>query len=489
MRSLRLVAFLAIPAQLAFGQTTPARSGELTLVQAIETAHRNNPNFLTTENNLRNSVAQVRESYAALLPSASTSFSTNYQQGGTQLVQGIAIGGSGDTYQSSYRLNLSYNINGSVAFAPRAARAGRDASEADITSAAALLRSQVTSQYISALKSQATADLTDSLLITAQGQLDLANAKSAVGAGTIVDIRTAEVGVGQAQVNQVIAHNNAQVDKVRLFQFMGVPANPDVKLTTTFPTSQPDFSLDSLLVLAHQVNPDLAADRSRQYASQMNVRSAQMSYLPTLSVGTGWGGNSVSYADDNFLINSRAAATASNFASCMSFDSLRTAVGLSSAPCGSGQLSAAQIDAIRAGNNRFPFRFDRNPIGVGATLSFPIFNNYQREANLEQARVQRDNATYALKARNLQLTTDVTNTYLTLVAASKTVQLQEQNAIKAAQELAAVQERYKVGAATFLEVTTSRGLYEQAQIGRVNAIYDYHTAFANLEQAVGRPLR
>jgi outer membrane protein TolC len=76
-----------------------------------------------------------------------------------------------------------------------------------------------------------------------------------------------------------------------------------------------------------------------------------------------------------------------------------------------------------------------------------------------------------------------------LIAAAKTVQLQEQTAQKASEELAAVEERYKVGAATFLEVTTSRGSYETAQIGRVNSIYDYHTAFANLESAVGRPLR
>ncbi|HXT14007.1 MAG TPA: TolC family protein [Gemmatimonadaceae bacterium] len=487
MRSMRLVALLAIPAQLAFAQA-PARS-ELTLEDAIATAHRNNPNYLTTENNLRNSVSQVRQAYSALLPSANTSFSTRYQQGGTQFVQGVAIGGSGDTYQSSYQLGLSYNINGAVAFAPRAARAGRDAAEADITSAAALLRSQVTTQYIQALKSQAQADLTDSLLSTATGQLDLANAKMAVGAATIVDVRNAEVGVGQAQVNQVIAHNNAQIDKVRLFQLMGVPANPDAKLTTTFSTALPSFSLDSLLALAHKVNPDLEADKSRQYAAQMNVRSAQMSYLPSLFVSTGWGGNSLSFADDNFLINQRAAQAASGFASCLSADSLRSRVGLSSFNCGSPTLTQAQIDQIRSGNNQFPFKFDRNPIGIGATLSFPIFNNYQREAQVEQARVQRDNATYSLRARNLQLTTDVTNAYLTLIAAAKTVQLQEQTAMKAAQELAAVQERYKVGATTFLDVTTSRGQYEQAQIGRVNAIYDYHTAFANLEQAVGRPLR
>ena len=75
------------------------------------------------------------------------------------------------------------------------------------------------------------------------------------------------------------------------------------------------------------------------------------------------------------------------------------------------------------------------------------------------------------------------------MTAAKTVELQEQIAAKAAEELAFAEERYKVGATTFLDVTTSRGTYEQAPIDRVNAIYDYHKAFAALENAVGRPLR
>ena len=89
----------------------------------------------------------------------------------------------------------------------------------------------------------------------------------------------------------------------------------------------------------------------------------------------------------------------------------------------------------------------------------------------------------------LKLVEDVTQAYLNLQTALKTVQLQEVNASKAREELSYAEERYKVGAATFLDVTTSRGTFEQAQIDRLNAIYDYHKAFAALESAVGRPLR
>jgi outer membrane protein len=480
MRSLRFIALLALPGQIAFGQqvSSAVRGTPLSLDDAITTAHRNNPAFLQIENNLRNSESTVRQAYAALLPSSNASFTTRYQQGGTQLVQGVQLGGSADTRQSSYSVGLSYFISGSVAFAPRSAHASRDAAEADIASQAELLRSQVTQQYITALQSAAQATLQDTLVQTAAGQLELANAKMKVGAGTILDVRTAEVAVGQAQVAALTAHNQAQVDKLRLFQFMGIIPDTAAQLTTKFAVAEPHFSLDSLIDLARKVNPDVAAKKSRQFADEMNVRAAKTQYIPSLSLNTGVGGNSFEYVDPNFPVANAAQQAAQSAAGCLSQDSVRTRVGLPALTCGSGTLSQERIDAIRAGNNQFPFKFSRNPIGVSATLSLPIFNNYQRESQIEQAKVARDNAAYDVRSRNLQLTTD-----------SKTVQLQEQNAAKATEELAFAEESYKVGAKTFLDVTTARGTYEQALIARVNAIYEYHKAFAALEGAVGRPLR
>jgi len=302
-------------------------------------------------------------------------------------------------------------------------------------------------------------------------------------------VRTAEVAVGQAQVAALTAHNTAQVEKLRLFQFMGVAPDTAAQLTTKFAIAEPHFSLDSLIDLARRVNPDVAAKKSRQFADEMNVRAAKTQYIPSLSLSTGVGGNSFEYVDPTLLVNQSAASAAAQARSCLSQDSIRTRVGLSGLTCGSGQLSTDQIEAIRSANNQFPFKFNRNPIGVSATFSLPIFNNYSREAQIEAAKVARDNASYDVRSRNLQITTEVTQTYLTLVTDAKTVQLQEQNAAKATEELAFAEESYKVGAKTFLDVTTARGTYEKARSDRVNAIYEYHKAFAALEGAVGRPLR
>ena len=153
------------------------------------------------------------------------------------------------------------------------------------------------------------------------------------------------------------------------------------------------------------------------------------------------------------------------------------------------QFTAAQADAIRSKNSQFPFSFNKSPFGLSAQLSMPIFDNFAREERVQQAAVAKDDAIFNVKAKDLAMTADVTQAYRTLQTAIQTVALQEQTAKKAKEELSFAEEHYKVGASTFLDVVTSRGSYEQALIDRVNAVYDYHKAFAALENAVGRPLR
>jgi outer membrane protein len=489
MRSSSLLALLALlPTQLVLAQVpTPGDSSALSLEEAIRTAQQNNPAFLTVKNNLRNADAAVKTSRGSLLPQLSAGFNTRYTQGGDQFIQGIRFAGPA-SYSSGYNVGLDYNINAGLAFAPRAAKAQRAASQADIVNQAENLRATVTQQYILTAQGSALAAVLDTLVTVAQGQLDLANAKMEAGAGTIIDVRTAEVALGQARVAALTQHNAARLDKLRLFEQMGVPADTAATLTTTFSTTVPSLSLDSLLSLAHRANPDLLARQSRLRADEATVKLQKTQYLPSLRLSTGYGGNAFGYANTDAQVASEALRAAGSFRGCMTTDSIRIASGLAAlGDCGSPTLTSADIQQIREGNR--PFSFAKAPYSLSAFVSLPIFNGFQREANIEQARVQRDNAELDLRARNLQLTTAVTQAYLTLETQRQTVELQTQTAAKAAEDLALMQESFKVGARTFLEVTTARANYEKAQIDRVNAIYQYQASFAALENAVGRPLR
>jgi outer membrane protein len=434
MRSLRfLVLLAAAPFVAGAQQASSTPRGTLTLDEAIQLAKENNPAYRRAENTLRSSDAQVRSTYGQLLPQASANFSAGYQQGGTQIFQGFEQKGP-DTYSTAYNVNLQYGLSAGALFAPKAVKASRDATIANIGGASAIVRGGVTQAYITALQSAAQAALQDTLMQTAKAQLDLANARFTAGAATILDVRNAEVAVGQSQVNSLNAHNTARVDKVRLGQVIGVLVAPDARLTTTFAVTTPSFSLDSLISLGQQVNPSVLAAKATSFAADMNVRIAKMQYTPSLGLSTGIGGQSLDHAT-------------------------------------------------------LPFNYTKRPYSVSAYVSLPLFNGFSRETQVENARVQQENATLDVRERELQMTADITQAYGTLMTAAQTVQLQEKNAETARQALEFAQERYRVGAANFFELTQARGQAEQAQIGRVDAVYNYQKAFAGLEQAVGRPLR
>jgi outer membrane protein len=167
-------------------------------------------------------------------------------------------------------------------------------------------------------------------------------------------------------------------------------------------------------------------------------------------------------------------------------DSLRTRAGLAGLACGTGALSPAQIAAIRAGNS---YDLTQSPRSLRATLSLPIFDGFTREQRIQESQAARSDARYAVRAQELALEADVSAGFRTLTTAQQTVALQERNSAAAREALSLAEERYRVGASTFVEVAQSRADYERAETERINAVYDYHKAFAALEAAVGRPLR
>ncbi len=484
-------ALLAVAFALLAHTAQAQSDATLTLDEAISLARRNNPTYLQTANARRSADLQVRTAYASLLPSVNASMSGRYQRAGEQFVQGIQLQSPSDVMQSSYFVGASYSINSAVLFAPRLVSANRDAAIAEVSGSAESLRAGVTQQYLTVIQARERAALQDTLLLTTRGQLDLVRARHSVGAATILEVRTAEVALGRSEVAVLQAHNTAEVEMLRLFEQMGVAQPANVQLTTRFPIAPVTFHQDSLLALAQARNPGLIAVRSRERAAELGVRAEQGRYAPTLTLQTGWGGNSSVFTNDEFAVLGARQSRQLGFAQCSTMDSLRTGAGLPGLNCAATfpPFTQADEDALRASTANFPSRFDKAPLSFNAFLSLPLFDNLNREQRVQESMIQRDNARFSVRATELRLRADVTQAYLNLQTAIRTVALQETNAIAAREQLTFAEERYRVGAATFLEVTTSRGDFEQAQVDRLTAIYDYHSSFAALERAVGRPLR
>ena len=425
---------LLFGAQALSAQVAPTRTiTTLTLDEAVQIAAQNNPTFLRTANLTRSADAQVRSAMGALLPTSGASFSANYQQGGSNVVQGTEIKGP-DTYSTAYNFSLNYFLNMGTLAAPSAAKANRAATLANVDGARATLRGQVLQAYLNAVQSRVLAAVQDTLVQTAQAQVDLAQAKFAAGGATILDVRNAQVAVGLAKVGALNGANAAKRDVLRLGAVLGVALSPDVQLSTEFPVEVPKLDPDSLILLAKRKNPTIVALRSTEQATGRALSIAHLQYTPSLSLQSGYGRQALDHAS-------------------------------------------------------FPFAFSKRPYGVSMFVSVPVFNGFLREQNTALARVTHDNAYLDLRERELQLTNDITDAFGALTTAREAMELQVVNSTTARQVLEFAEERYRLGAGSFLDIATARTQFAQAELSRAAALFDFHRAFATLETAVGEPLR
>ena len=156
---------------------------------------------------------------------------------------------------------------------------------------------------------------------------------------------------------------------------------------------------------------------------------------------------------------------------------------------GGGALQDPVAQSIRNQNSVFPFSYTGEPFGANLTLSLPIFTGFSRSLRLSQARAEEDDAEEEVRARRLQVRTDVHSRYLRLETDFRAIAVQGASREAARDQLRLAQDRYRLGAGTALEVSDAQNSVQRAEGDYVNAIYDYHKAIAALEAAVGRPLR
>ncbi|MDZ7631700.1 MAG: TolC family protein [Gemmatimonadaceae bacterium] len=436
----------------------------------------------------RSAAAATRSARGQLLPNLSSNAGVSWREGRQQVFNGVGFGANANTIGSNAGINASLNYGLDVFLQPKASRFAERATEAEADAASQQLRATVTQQYLIALQAQARSILQDTLLESNRLTVELARARLAAGSATTLDVQRAEVALGQQRVQVVQARNTLAIEKLRLFENLGVQPPADVSLTSTFAVAAVGTSLADLLELSRRSNPNVIARRDREDAAAVNQRIARSAYLPQLSLQAGYGGFTNSFTDNNFPVSQ---ALASAQGSCFQRGSILTIVGqpFDPATCTSITLTPAQIAAARATNSAFPFSLTRNPYNVSAQFSLPLFNGWQREQRIAEASVARDNAKQAVRQQELAAQQAVRTAYLNLDAAQQTVAIQEENGKLAREALLLAETRYRVGQATFLDVANARADFSRAENDRITAVYDFHRAFAALEQAVGRRLR
>lgn len=487
-------AFLAWSPCLAAQERVPER---LTLEQALEVASRNSPVFLRARNDRALADWDVRQAYGQLLPTANASSRVSWQGSGEQqlgssLTAGdLGLGNQPSYYFSSWDVGVNYSLDWATIRGPALAKAEREATVARIDATGSELAALVTTAYVEVLRRSELLNTARQQLENARINLRLAQGQLEVGSVTPIDVGQAEVQVGRAEVQVLQADNAVETARMRLLQQMGVGVGQPFEPGTEFIAQPPRWGLDSLRALALVENPTLRATRMTRESAELGVSSAWSSYLPSLSISTGWGGFARQASDAGFLVARAQAQAAGAISRCVSTNDLyrRLADPLPPVDCSQLVFTDEQRRSIYAANDQFPFGFERSAPAVSFGLSIPIFTGLSRQRNLEAARIQRDDVTQELRERELALEADLRIALANVETAFRSASLEERNRDLAERQLTLARERYQLGAITFVELMDAQTVLSQAESDHIVALFAYHDAVTDLEALVGAPLR
>lgn len=264
----------------------------------------------------------------------------------------------------------------------------------------------------------------------------------------------------------------------------------EVEPTTRFQVEPIHWDEEALYLLALERSPALGALRASGDVARLEVTSARSAYYPTLSMQAGWSGFTRQATQSDFLLRQVERQADQLTAQCEFQNEIyrRLAEPFPTQNCGAFSLTEAQRQAALEQNQVFPFDFTRQPPQFSLNLSVPVFQGFNRQRQLEVARVQEDNARERLRERELAVRADIANLLAQLETAVATETLESRNREVAADQLRLAREEYAIGTVSFLQLAEAETVKAQADRDHIESIFRYHDALAQLEFVVGASL-
>ena len=127
-------------------------------------------------------------------------------------------------------------------------------------------------------------------------------------------------------------------------------------------------------------------------------------------------------------------------------------------------------------------------VAVGARLRWSIFNGFRTSAQVQQRRIETEQARIDLERLLDGIRFEVAVALRNAQAAQLQILSQQQNVDRAELNYQFADSRLDEGVATPIEVREASDLLDQSRLGYLQAIRDYRTAVASLEVALGSSL-
>lgn len=417
---------LAVPA--AAQQQAPQHL-EVTLTEAIQRALQVQPAMVGARGDQRNAGAQRRAAYGAFLPTV-TLTSSAIRQTDSSIVNGFPVGPGDFTYNSALTANLDL-FAGFRRLARRAnAQATVDAAEAGVVNQRFQVTLLTRQAFYDALATEELVRVAQSQVRRAQQQLQISVEKLRAGSATRSDSLRSTVDYGNARIALLEAQANLAAAQATLGRQIGVDQPVRAVPDSALPALPDTAALRSSAV---ERTPQVEKADADARAARASVWDARAPYLPTLNVS--WRTSSQGVRQP-----------------WMGFDSNRNL-------------------------NSLTFGF-----------SWTLFNGLVREQQQVTAGVTRDNAEAEAADTRRRVTAQLAEQIAVLTTAYEKIDIARANVAAGTEDLRVQNERYRVGAATILDLLTSQAALTTAEKDYVQARFDYLIARAQLEALVGHEL-
>lgn len=439
---------IAVVGAVALGPATAADAQEtLRLEDAIRTALLENPAIVRAEANAATAAANRWADWGALLPAASLSanlsrsdFSTITftNPDGTTTILDEAI--DDVSRSNSGSLSLGLQLGAETFTQLDAGSQRRAASDFRLSAAQADVVRQVKVAYFDALLRQRLVGVARRQVEGRREDFELTQEKYRIAAvgrgdllGTEIELRNAELALLEAE-----DAFDAAVRAIRVAQ--GVDRMDVTGLELVDPEEVPDaegLDVESLLAAARRANPELRALAADERAASSALRSARMSYLPTLSFNLNFS-RSRGLGDDE------------------------------------GRFTFSPVNTNRG-------------FTIGASL--PLFNGFARKTRNAQASNDLAIARASLTEQELRLEQDVRGLVDDIRRGSRRLDVLERNGELARERLDLTREQYRTGSVDYFSLQQTIESVDAAERAVFEARYALLRQWAELESRVGDGLR
>jgi outer membrane protein len=417
------------------------QSRTITFQQALQLALSRNSAIRTAEN---------ATEQQAVLPSLqlSTSGSQSVGRGFSQDEGQIVT-----TTTQSFNAGLSSGVTLFDGFRNianlRSAQLGEDASQLTVERTRQTVALAVATGYIALAEAEAQVHVRQEALAAEAAAAQQVQVLVDAGSRPIADLYQQQASEASARAALVQAERDVERARTDVLETLQLDAGENYEFVTPTLESVAGGALeplDTLINRAVRSRADLDAQAARVAAAEQSVRAAAAARWPTISLNAGYNTGATSMSELSF---------------------------------------ADQLNERRGGS-------------VGISVSVPIFDRLSRQSATEQAEIAADNASIALEAQRRQVGLEVRRAWVDYQAAAAQVSAAEAQLRAAELALAAVTERYRVGAATLVEVSQARATQVQAASALVTgrntlvlqrALIAYYTGELDPESAVIGPAR